>query len=200
MKTAEETLATARAWKAANRERIRAYRAEYYQRNKATELENWKRFHAENPEAKRGYDAAYRAKNRERLREYRRGAEVKEAKNERERNRYNAEPSYRIEKITRAIFRQCLQGKHTPERVVRLIGCTREELIVHLEKQFAPGMTWENYGRQAVPGWDVDHIRPVSSFDLTDGRQADACWHWSNLQPLWQIDNLRKMARNEDSA
>ena len=49
-------------------------------------------------------------------------------------------------------------------------------------------MTWQNYG----DGWHIDHIHPCAAFDLTDPEQQKACFHWSNLQPLWAIDNFRK--------
>jgi hypothetical protein len=70
-----------------------------------------------------------------------------------------------------------------------LTGCTVEELRHHLEAQFADGMSWENYGRN---GWHVDHIRPCASFDLTDPEQQRQCFHYTNLQPLWAADNIRK--------
>ena len=50
-------------------------------------------------------------------------------------------------------------------------------------------MTWKNYGRN---GWHIDHILPCSSFDLTDPEQRRKCFHYTNLQPLWEIDNIRK--------
>ena len=59
----------------------------------------------------------------------------------------------------------------------------------HLEKQFQPGMSWDNHG---YDGWHVDHIRPCASFDLTDEEQVRKCFHYTNLQPLWAKDNLRK--------
>ena len=72
---------------------------------------------------------------------------------------------------------------------MELIGCSKEELIKHLESQFIEGMTWENW---SLNGWHIDHIRPISSFDLSDPAQAKECFHYSNLQPLWAIDNLKK--------
>ena len=70
-----------------------------------------------------------------------------------------------------------------------LIGCSLEELKIHLENQFTKGMNWKNYGRN---GWHIDHILPCASFDLTDLEQRKKCFHYTNLQPLWEIDNIRK--------
>lgn len=75
---------------------------------------------------------------------------------------------------------------------IRDLGCTIAELKDHLESLFQPGMTWENYG---IYGWHVDHKVPLASFDLTDREQFLKACHYSNLQPLWASDNLRKGAK-----
>lgn len=76
---------------------------------------------------------------------------------------------------------------------VRDLGCTIAELRAHLESKFQSGMTWENWGRG--PGkWHIDHIRPLASFDLTDRAQFLQACHYTNLQPLWAEENLRKGA------
>lgn len=72
----------------------------------------------------------------------------------------------------------------------RIIGCTFDALMAHLQKQFSAGMTWRNYGQ-----WHLDHIKPVVSFNLEDENDLCACFHFTNLQPLWARDNLSKGAR-----
>lgn len=73
-----------------------------------------------------------------------------------------------------------------------LVGCSWIDLKEHIEKQFQPGMCWENHG---VRGWHIDHIKPCASFDLTDVEQQKVCFHYTNLQPLWARDNLTKGSR-----
>lgn len=70
---------------------------------------------------------------------------------------------------------------------VALLGCSIQELRVHLENQFTAGMSWQNQG-----DWHIDHKVPCVSFDLTDPEQQKVCFHFSNLQPLWAVDNLSK--------
>ena len=85
--------------------------------------------------------------------------------------------------ILRTRFKRCVING-TGRQIRELVGCSVEEVRAHLEAQFSPGMTWDNYG-----DWHVDHIRPCASFE----NPADPeCWHFSNLQPLWAEDNLRK--------
>lgn len=74
---------------------------------------------------------------------------------------------------------------------VRDLGCTVEELKKHLESRFRPGMTWENW---SPTGWHIDHIKPLASFDLTDRAQFLQACCYTNLQPLWAEDNLKKGA------
>lgn len=78
------------------------------------------------------------------------------------------------------------------KKTLKLLGCTVEELWQHLEKQFQPGMTKENYGE-----WHVDHIKPCALFDLTKDEDQAACFHYTNLQPLWAEQNLKKGKKYE---
>ena len=72
-----------------------------------------------------------------------------------------------------------------------LIGCSKPDLVAHIEAQFQPGMSWENYGRG---GWEMDHRTPCSSFDLTDPEQQRACFHFTNLRPRWAAENQSRRA------
>lgn len=69
-------------------------------------------------------------------------------------------------------------------------GCSVDDLILHIESIFLDGMTWDNHGK-----WHIDHIKPCCAFDLTDPKQQRDCFHYSNLQPLWAVDNLKKSGK-----
>lgn len=72
---------------------------------------------------------------------------------------------------------------------LKLIGCSREELKSHLEKQFKPGMNWENYNYN---GWHIDHIIPLSTAKTFEEIVEKKLMHYTNLQPLWRLDNQKK--------
>lgn len=74
---------------------------------------------------------------------------------------------------------------------MNLTGCSIAFLRQYLEERFTDGMSWANYGR-GHGKWNIDHIIPVSSFNLTLEDQQRKCFHYSNLQPLWFMDNMRK--------
>ena len=70
-----------------------------------------------------------------------------------------------------------------------ILNYTPEQLIEHLENKFTGDITWDNYGE-----WHVDHIIPISSFDIKEiGDEGfNKCWSLENLQPLWGDENIRK--------
>lgn len=77
-------------------------------------------------------------------------------------------------------------------KTIELTGCSIQELKAHLESQFKEGMSWENQGKN---GWEIDHIKPCAKFDLTDPEQQKICFHYTNLQPLWSLENKSKGAK-----
>jgi len=73
-----------------------------------------------------------------------------------------------------------------------LVGCSMDELRDHLEYRFTAGMTWDNYGE-----WHVDHIKPCAMFDFSIDSHQFECFHYTNMQPLWAIDNYKKGIKYE---
>ena len=72
------------------------------------------------------------------------------------------------------------------------IGCTGEELLVHLEGQFTDGMHWNNYGNTTAQSdryWNIDHIVELCRFDLSDREQFLYAVNYANLRPMWAEDN-----------
>lgn len=109
------------------------------------------------------------------------------------RHRWHNDPNFKLRKAlsTRMLLAIKRGGADKKNKTFKLVGCSLPALKTHLEKQFKPGMAWENYG----PVWHIDHVRPCISFDLTQLEQQKICFHFSNLQPLFAIDNIRKGAK-----
>lgn len=103
----------------------------------------------------------------------------------------NSDLQFRIKHSLRNRFKAALRQQKTKksDTLFNLTGCSYEEFIQHIESQFQEGMSWDNYGKD---GWHIDHIKPCASFDLTDPQQQKLCFHFTNLQPLWAEDNLKK--------
>jgi len=120
----------------------------------------------------------YQIKNKEKIRNRRAKYTI---------NRYRNDPAFRIKMTLSRRMRGLMKKNGT--RTVDLIGCSIDNLKKYLESKFRDGMSWENYGRN---GWHIDHIKPCASFNLTDPQQQKKCFHYSNLQPLWAADNIRK--------
>ena len=73
--------------------------------------------------------------------------------------------------------------------IEKLVGCRMDELRAHLESQFQAGMTWQNYGKG---GWVIDHHFPLSKSFLLCPLVRQKAFHYTNLRPLWERDNLKK--------
>lgn len=106
-------------------------------------------------------------------------------------NRYLNDIQFKIKTAIRNRFRMAIKGRSKKGSAVNLLGCSIEFFIDYLASLFKPGMEWSNWSRH---GWHIDHIRPLASFDLTDPEQLVAACHYTNLQPLWALDNLKKGA------
>ena len=153
-------------YRAANRKKFREYKT---------------RYRTANPEKRRAQVARYRAANRNKINAYHAGYLAKNP---------NRRLSLRICIAVNKSLRYKKQGRHWET----LVGYTLADLMAHLKARFLSGMTWENMGRG---GGQVDHIIPVSAFNFERAEDVDfkRCWALSNLQPLWESDNLSKGAR-----
>ena len=100
---------------------------------------------------------------------------------------YHLNVNFRVASNLRARLRGALKNQSKVGSHIEYLGCSVEEVKKHLQAKFQPGMTWENYGE-----WHIDHIYPLSKFNLSDINQLRVACNYSNLQPLWAADNLKK--------
>lgn len=174
---------------------------EYYQANREDKLEYSRRPDVNKRRLARikeryATDEEYREHQKERDRKRRHTARFKETNSRRAKKLWAESPEHRIKSNLHKSLRRALfgTGKKKSERLKTLIGCEPAELVKHLESLWREGMTWDNYGL-GKDKWHIDHIRPVSSFDLTTVEQQKACYHYTNLQPLWGHLNMFKKAK-----
>lgn len=173
--------------------------------------ENRRRRRSEKIEKYRAAEAAYRQKNPERGREhskkYYRNNKDKCAEKRKKwfaDNRDKAREkwrSYSTERRSttegrllsglRARISVILSSGESSNSAVEYLGCSIEAFKEHLESKFVDGMSWDNYG---LYGWHIDHIRPISSFDTTKDEEIRRALHYTNTQPMWAKDNLKKAA------
>jgi hypothetical protein len=102
---------------------------------------------------------------------------------------YYSDINYKLRKQLRLRLNQAIKNNQKVGSAISDLGCSIDELKLYLESRFLPGMTWAN---NSLHGWHIDHIKPLSSFDLSDPNQFKQACHYTNLQPLWAVDNLRK--------
>jgi hypothetical protein len=112
-----------------------------------------------------------------------------------EKNRKLIDPEFKIVKILRSRLASVLHRKNIIKHTstLALTGCELPFLKEYLESKFTEGMTWENHGE-----WHIDHIRPCISFDLKHAEEQQKCFHYTNLQPLWASENLKKGSKYKD--
>lgn len=106
-------------------------------------------------------------------------------------NKMDTDPVFKLSYYLRSRLYKAVRNGYKTGSAVRDLGCTIAELKIYLEGLFQPGMTWENWSYE---GWHIDHKRPLASFDLEDPAQFLQAVHFTNLQPMWAKDNIRKGA------
>jgi len=155
-----------------NKEKIKAQHRGWYQRDKQKISKKGRR---------------YRKKHREEIKIRRKNYQPKV--NERSKKRYHRDINYKLARLLRCRINVALKGKTKSKKTMELLGCSIEELKSHLEKQFEEGMTWGNY---RYHGWHVDHQIPCNCFNLSKLEEQKKCFHFSNLRPLWQKENMSR--------
>lgn len=185
--------ATSKAYRESHRAEVSAKKKEWYEANKHTQkerdrakylrrrkavLKRCREYVKENKSRVLAAAKAYRESNKEAV------SKIKLICYNRKRK---TDPAFRVLCNLRTRLGAAVRGASKSAKTIELLGCEIAHLMIHLESQFTEGMTWENYGQ-----WHIDHVKPCASFDFTEPAQQRACFHWTNLQPLWGIDNILK--------
>src|SRR5258708_20479788 len=180
---------------------LKGLRTIKYKKNREQVLAACKEWRTRNKEKKSIADKNYRDRNKKRLnltaKNYRdrNKKRLNLASNSRRALRMKNDPVFRVIINLRWRVSSVLRGGMKAAKTMQLIGCSKQDLMIHLQNQFRPGMSWNNYGSV----WHVDHIRPCVSFNMTDPEQQKDCFHYTNLQPLFGLENILKSSKYQET-
>jgi len=158
----------------------------------------WRRQY-EASEKVKAYRKAYKARlNRiSRTRELNKRPEIKAKRAARIRDKRKIDPKFALDGRMYCSVRQSLRRGKEGVSWKAMVPYSLEELKVHIESKFLPGMNWLNMSE-----WHIDHVIPAAAFEFSsfhdDGFKK--CWALSNLQPLWWSDNLAKGNKMPDGS
>jgi len=168
-----------------------------YKDNKEECLKGMKKYYKEHKEEIKKYNKNYYHKNYDKMRK---NGKVYYEENKKEINRRSrkrimkrkeTDINLRLKDKLGSRIRMAIKhhkGTKTTSSII-LLGADIQTVRHHIENQFKEGMTWDNHG---TVGWQIDHIKPCDSFDLTKEEEQKKCFHYTNLQPLWYFENIRK--------
>jgi hypothetical protein len=170
-----------------NKNKIKDQSKIYRQANKEKLREQKKTYIKNNKEKIKERRKAYNKANREKIKAWREAN--KDTIINYSKNRCKINLQFKLTVTLRSRLNRAIRNNQKSGSAVKDLGCTINELKAYLESKFLEGMTWDNWG---LHGWHIDHIKPLSLFDLSDRDQFLQACHYTNLQPLWAKDNLSK--------
>lgn len=154
------------------------YQKEYKIKNKEKIAELSKSYSEKNKEKIANYKRQHYLENKEKIEKYR---------NEWRNNKVKIDSLFKLTNNTRTLIKQSFRrnGYSKNSKTYQILGCSFEEFKNHLENKFTKGMNWNNIGE-----WHLDHIYPISF--AKDEEEIIKLNHYTNFQPLWAIDNIKK--------
>jgi len=183
-------------------EQRRIWGQQYYLKNKQKKLDHNRQWRLDNKEWRTNYKREYRLQNLEayKLRDRLRYEKVPRPPvsperrveiNARRKERYHSDPIYKLRVLLRNRQRGVIAQEFRSAKTMQLLGAGLDVVIGHLKKKFRQPMSLKNMGSV----WEIDHVRPLSSFDLSKPQEQAIALHYTNLQPLFVTENRRKGAK-----
>lgn len=171
-----------KAYRDSRKDEIKKYHQKRYQDNKEEYDRRSKKWRKEHPDYDKESKIQWFKDNREK---------VNKKKKELYHSKKN-DPLYNLIYRVRNRTKNAIRAKRFRKdfKYPDYIGCTREELKLHIEKQFTEGMTWDKFLAGEI---HIDHIVPIGKAKSPE--EVFKLSHYTNLQPLWAKDNLKKGAR-----
>lgn len=160
-----------------NKEKVSKKNIMWLERNPNYMKEYHKKYNIENREKISEKTKRWREKNKEKILEKER---IKR------KEKYENDKIFKVSHLLRSRINKIVKFKRDKSSK-ELLGCSIDEFLLYIEEKFTEGMCWDNYGYY---GWHIDHIVPLSSAK-TKEEFLTLC-HYTNLQPLWGIENIKK--------
>jgi len=178
-----------------NKDKLSEYAKEYRENHKEEASEYQKEYRENNKEELDKYNKEWRENNKDKLSEYTKEYNKKWRENNREKinkhhnDRMKTDINYKLAHNLRSRLNRAIKNNQKSGSAVRDLGCSIPQLRIYLESKFQFGMNWDNWNYK---GWHIDHIIPLSSFDLENREELLKAVNYINLQPLWWHDNISK--------
>lgn len=181
-----------------HKQKVKKQHKKYYENNKESLKNQHKKYYQDHKQEIKKYLKKYRETYKKEIQRYNKQynqihkKKINKYRRERRKKIINCKLAHNIgNRINKALKNN---SKYLP--TMSLVGCDFEFLAYYLQCQFKKGMSWDNYGRgwngKGKQEWHIDHIKPVVSFDLSKKSEQLKCFHYTNLQPLWAEENLKK--------
>lgn len=167
-------------WKQENKKHLRIYEKGYFKKTYNKRKENFKR-------SQKKYEST--DKFRETRRKYYQKDIYKKAISKYRKKKYKTDILYSLKVKIRGRLQVFLKKKKLSKNdsTFKMLGCSPQKFKKYLEKKFKPGMNWKNHTKH---GWHVDHKIPLSS--AKNNKDLERLCHYTNLQPLWAKENMKK--------
>lgn len=153
---------------------------------------NYRKYYAKNEK--------FREKKAKYKKEFQTSEHGKKWRKEYRDNKRANDPIYKLQDVMRTRLGHFVKAKNITKRnrTFEMVGCTPEFLKKHLEEQFYnhpktnEAMSWKNHKND---GWHIDHIVPLAK--ATNEDEMKKLFHYTNLQPLWAEENIKKRDKYE---
>jgi len=177
-----------------NKDKLKEYHKNHYTKNREKKLDYQKKYYSEHSEKIISYQKNYFNSNKEKKIKYLDEYKTKNYnkiityKRKYEKQKREEDSLFKLKQTLRCRIRLFLKSKGLKKsgKTFYFVGCSPSFLKEYLEKQFTNGMSWDLVGKNI----HIDHIIPLSSAK-TEEEIYKLC-HYTNLQPLWAKDNLKK--------
>ena len=191
-KNLEKVRAHDKQWAKDNPDKVKAANRRYYLSHIEAEKSNAKRWTKNNPEKRKIIDHRNWNKNKIKYNAQKRlyNKLNKDKIYAKEKERIKTDLNYKLRRWISCRIGMAVrnQSSNKSYKTISLLGCTIPEFRSYIEKQFEPGMTWNNWSRK---GWQLHHIIACAHFNLVEPEQQKLCFNFTNMKPLWWEDHIK---------